>query len=286
MKALNFFTNGYCRTAGSIRMVFFVYTAYLLAGLLLAIPFLALARTAAGNSLLPEELMKGFDATALRELLASGGHSFLYFVKGLVPLMIAFLLLQVYLAGGMIGWVSNPRGRFRVRIFILDSNRYFFRFLKLTIWVLAWQAVIALVIWLAWLILTGSRDLVTDRTLVHSFAIAALVHLLCLLFILMAADLARSSLYLQDSRKSLKALWQSIRLLIRRFSATYPLTLLLILAPGLLVILFYWFRSNITAGNAWILLGVVLIQQLFVLARVFLRTWRLASSFACRAHYQ
>jgi hypothetical protein len=267
-------------------MILLIYAVYLVAGLLLAIPFLALARVAGGNSLLPAELMKGFDATALRELLASGGQVFQFYLKSLIPWMMAFFLLQVYLTGGMIGWISNPRGRFRVRTFLKDSNRLFFGFFKLSIWVLIWQAVIAFIIWLAWVLLAGSRDLVSDRTLVHSFAIAALVHLLCILFILMLADLARSGLYLLDSRKPLKALWQSVKLLVRRFSATYPLTLLLMLAPGLLIILFYWFRSGITAGNAWVLLGVVLIQQLFILARIFFRTWRLASTFSCRAHYQ
>jgi len=70
----------------------------------------------------------------------------------------------------------------------------------------------------------------------------------------------------------------------RRFSSIYLLSLLLFLVPCALILLFYWFRSGVIVNNGWILLGVVMIQQLFILARIFLRIWRLASACACQIH--
>ncbi|MCK9325638.1 MAG: hypothetical protein M0P69_09090 [Bacteroidales bacterium] len=284
MKAITLYIRGYDRASKSFRMLFLIYAAYLVAALLLAIPFLSLAKGMGANSMLPAELMNGFDATVIRELMASGGPAFAVYIKGFLPWMIAFLLLQVYLTGGMVAWVSNPWGRFQFQTFVRESNRLFIRYLKLISWIVIWQIITAMVIWLAWSILVGTQELISDQTLVITVIVAGIIHLMSLLFILMAADLARSSLFLQDSQKSLKTLWQSVKLQFRRFSSIYLLSLLLFLVPCALILLFYWFRSGVIVNNGWILLGVVMIQQLFILARIFLRIWRLASACACQIH--
>lgn len=279
MKAFSSFLYGASTAAKSLRMILVVYLCYLGITLLLAIPFYGLFRSAAGNSLLPDSLLRGFDATALRELLASGGKAFAFYLKAFMPWIFLFFLLQVYLSGGIFSWVSNPRGRFTLQLFNNHGRRFFWRFLKLSLYFLVIQLITGLVLYLPYILFTAGATGLTDAEVMRPLIVIMAGHLVILVFIFLLSDLVKSRIFQQDSPKVLKTISKCLKLAFKRFFSFYFLGLLLLLAPVFLLAGFYLFRSSIGVGTSGMIFLVFVIQQVVIFIRVFLRVWRLAAVY-------
>jgi hypothetical protein len=260
-------------------MILLIYLSYLVIALLLAIPFFGLFRSATGNSQLPGSLMNGFDATAIRELLASGGKMFAFYLKAFFPWILIFLLFQIYLNGGILSWVSNPRGKFSINRFHANGRKYFWRFLKLAVYFIIVHLIIGLIIYLPYFLTTGSDSNLTDRQIMNPLFIYIGVHALVLVFIFMWSDLAKSGLYCEDSPKVLKTIFRGLKIAFRRFFSFYLLGLLLLIIPTLAFIGFYLIRSGFVVNTTGLILIVFILQQVLVLIRVLFRTWRLAAVY-------
>jgi hypothetical protein len=279
MKVIPSYLYGFSAALKSFRMIALIYLSYLGITLLLAFPFYFLFRSAAGNSQLPDSLMQGFDATAFRELLANGGKGFAFYLKGFLPWVFLFLLIQVYLNGGVLSWISNPRGKFSISSFHRHGRKYFWRFLKLTFYFLIIHLIIFLILYIPYGLVTGSQEALTDQQQIRPLVFLICGHAVLLVFILLLSDLVKSRLFEQDSRKVLKTLFSCLKMALRHFFSFYFLGLLLLVVPLLLIAGFYLFRSSFAVSTAGLILLMFLIQQLVVLLRVFLRVWRLAGVY-------
>jgi hypothetical protein len=279
MKAISSLLYGFSASLKSIRMILLIYLSYLVIALLLAIPFYGLFRSAAGNSQLPDALMNGFDATTIREILANGGKFFGFYLKAFLPWIIVFLMFQVYLNGGIFSWVSNPRGKFNFSLFHQHGRKFFWRFLKLTVYFLIIHLIIGLILYLPYIIISGSQEGLTDRQVMEPLAFIIGGHLILLVFLFLLADLTKSRLFEQDSRKVLKTIFKCIVMAFRRFFSFYFLGLLLMVLPLTLFAVFYLVRKSMVANTSGIILCVFIIQQVMIFIRVYLRVWRLASAY-------
>ncbi|MFA5814410.1 MAG: hypothetical protein WC865_02170 [Bacteroidales bacterium] len=280
MKAISSFLYGFSAAIKSLRMLLLIYLSYLVIAILLAIPFYGLIRSAAGNSQLPDSLMNGFDATAIRELLDNGGKAFGFYLKAFMPWIFAFLLFQVYLSGGIFSWVSNPRGKFTISFFHQHGRKYFWRYLKLAVYFLIIHLIIGLILYLPYLLTTGSREGLTDQQIVCPFLFIMGGHLILLVFVFLLADLVKSRLFEQDSRKVFKTIFKCLKMAFRRFFSFYFLGLLLLVFPLVLFAGFYLIRSSILVNTAGTILFIFVIQQVMIFLRIFLRVWRLAATYS------
>jgi hypothetical protein len=279
MKAIASYTNGFNAALRSIRMILLIYAGYLVIALLLAIPFFGMFRAASGNSELPGSLLQGFDATAIRELLVNGGGLFRFYLNAVLPWMVAFLLFQVFLGGGIFYWVSNPRGKFSISEFNRHSIRYFWRFLKLTVYMLVVHVVISLVLYVPYVLVTGARTGLTDEQVVRPLLFLAGFHLLLLIFLFLLADVAKSRIFLLDTPKVLKTLFRCFKIAVKHFLSFFLLGFLLVLAPAAVYILFYLFRSPAIAGSFGSILLIFVMQQVMIAIQVTLKVWRQASAY-------
>jgi hypothetical protein len=279
MKAITSYLHGFATAARSLRMIAWIYLGYLIIALLLAIPFFGLFRMAAGNSLLPDSLLGGFDATAIREILADSGKAFAFYLEGFMPWIIAFLLFQVYLAGGSLSWISNPRGKFRLNGFHEHGLKFYWRFLKLTFYFVIIQIITALILYVPYILVTGSQTGLTDEAVVRPLVMIMAGHLILITFLLLWSDLVKSRLFEQDSRKVLKTMFRCLRMAVRRIFSFYFLGIILLLAPVALFAGFYLLRSSMVADTTGLIIVLFLVQQLMILARVYLRIWRLSSVY-------
>jgi hypothetical protein len=277
MKAISSLKTGFNSALKSLRMVLFIYLSYLAIALLLAIPFYSLFRSAAGNSQLPDSLLNGFDATAIREILMSGGKYFAFYLKAFFPWIIAFLLFQVYLNGGIFSWIANPRGKFPVVLFHQHSSKYFWRFLKLSFYFLIINLIISLILYVPYALITGSKEGLTDAQTMRPFIIVISIHMLLLVFLFLLSDLVKSKIFLQDSRVVLKNMWRCFKLAIRHFFSFYFLGLLCLLLLVAIFAGFYLFRSSVPTDTSGMILLVFLVQQVMIFLQIFLRVWRLGS---------
>ncbi|MCX6223515.1 MAG: hypothetical protein NTV01_01960 [Bacteroidia bacterium] len=279
MKAISSFLYGFSAAWKSLRMIMLIYLSYLVIALLLAIPFYGLFRSLAGNSQLPDSLMNGFDATAIRELLNNGGKLFGFYLKGFLPWILAFLLFQVYLNGGIFSWVSNPRGKFSISLFHVHGRKYFWRYLKLIIYFLVIHLIIGLILYIPYGLTTGSQVGLTDQQVMRPLFFLMGGHLILLVYIFLLADLVKSRLFEQDTRKVLKTIFKCLKMSLKRLFSFYFLGLLLLALPLALFAGFYLVRSSIIDNATGIILFVFVIQQVIIFLRIFLRVWRLATTY-------
>jgi len=279
MKALTSFSYGASAASKSLRMTLYIYFAYLAIALLLAIPFFSLFKSAAGNSQLPDSLMNGFDATAIRELLASGGKYFGFYLKSLLPWIIAFFLFQIYLNGGIFWWVANPRGKFSIAQFQQFSRKYFWRYLKTSFYFLIINLIVALILYVPFFIgILGSKGL-TDQQIMRPLLVLAVFHALLLVYIKILADVVKSAVFEQDTRKVWKSITRSLKTSWKRFWSFYLLGWLLLVLPLIVYLGFFLLRSTMTVSTTGMILFVFLMQQITVFLMLFLRVWRLAAVY-------
>ncbi|HBB92266.1 MAG TPA: hypothetical protein DC042_11260 [Bacteroidales bacterium] len=279
MKTISAYIHGAKTAWRSLRLTLFIYLSYLGIALLIAIPFFGLFRSATGNSELADGLMKGFDATIIREILVSKGQMFRVFIQGLFPWLIGFALLQVYLTGGIYSKIASPGGRSNVSGFHKSSIRFFWRFLKLTVYFLIIHILLGLILYLPYLIITGVHTNLTDKQVVVPFLILLTSHLVILNFIFTWSDLVKSAIYEQDSRKVFKGIFRCLKMALRNFFRLYLLGILLALAPAAAAAAYYLLRSGVTVDTTGHIMLFLLIQQMFIMLRVFFRIWRLSAVY-------
>jgi hypothetical protein len=279
MKAISAYIHGFKTAVKSHRLALLIYLSYLLIALLVAIPFYGLFRSAAGNSTLANGLMKGFDATIIREMLASGGDLFRVYLKAFLPWMVAFALLQVYLTGGIFSWISNTRDKFSLAEFSRQGRRFFWRFLKLMFYFLVINLILCLILYLPYVLIISPNSDLTDKQIVVPLIWLAAIHFVLLLFIMLWSDLVKSYLYEQDSLKVFRGIFRVFRMAVRKFFSFWFLGILLMLAPAILFIVYYMIRQAFNADTLGLIIMVFIIQQVFILLRVCIRIWRLSSVY-------
>ncbi|MCD6346070.1 MAG: hypothetical protein J7L96_01490 [Bacteroidales bacterium] len=275
MKTIQAYLNGYKTAWKSKKLISTVYLFYLTIALLIAIPFYRLFVSISGNSLLPDELLHGFDMTVLADLIRDGGKVFLVYLKGAWPWVIAFLILGTWMAGGIINWISAPRGKFRLGVFFTANNKYFWRFLRVAAYALALQLIIGFLVYVIPVILI-SKDGLTDQYIVRTLGITIAIHLLIVILISLIADFTRFRLFHEASNKVLKVGWKSAGFVIRKVLSLYLLYLMWLIIPIVLIIAFYLFRVDMQIDTIGLVAIVFILQQVFIWIRYFTRIQRLA----------
>jgi hypothetical protein len=242
----------------------------LILALLLVIPFYRLFNSVAGASLLPDELLKGFDATAFGEFLRDGGQAFKFYLKGLFPWMILFLMLGVFFQGGIISWISNDRGRFSTKEFVSKCVTYFWAFTKTCFYTLIIQLLFAVLVYLPISLIIG-RDNLTDEYIGKTLIVGVSIHLILLIYGTMIAEYTRFFIYRTGNKKVLKSLWKAIKFSLRRFLKLFGMYLMWMIIPLALFLGFYLIRNNWNVNNGLMILFLFLIQQVFIWLRFLLK---------------
>ena len=279
MKTIQSYIKSWPITFRNLALTSWIYLIYLAVALLLAIPFYRLFSAATADHVLGVSLLHDFSATAMGDLLRHDGKSFLFYIKGLWPWLIAFWLFGIFLYGSIISRVANARGRFSVRDCFAAGRAYFGRFIRLSVYVLITQLILLIASVLVFNLLTRGDGL-TDAYLMKTFAVIAGVYLIFFITFSLVADVARFILYRENSRsKVLKSLWRSIVFVIRRWPAVWLLYLLWVLLPAGLIVLYYLVRPGIQIETTASILLLFAIQQAFIWLRFMFRIQKQAMLF-------
>ncbi|MEA1877056.1 MAG: hypothetical protein U9N86_09325 [Bacteroidota bacterium] len=270
MKTLNSYKYSFSLSWRSKKLTSIVYLAYLIIALLLTIPFYKLFSSISEYSLLPANLLKGFDATAFGDLIRDSGKVFQVYFKGLLPWLIVFWLFGTFFYGGIIDWIANPKGSLRLRSFLDKSTKYFWRFLRIAFYILIVQVVFAFLIYLIPVILIGKEGM-TDQYIVRTLTIGILIHLVFMITISLIADFTRFGLYQKSHHKVLREMWKSFKFVFRHLGSLWMIYLMWVIMPIALMVLFYFIRTSMNIDATGLIIGLFVIQQVFVWLRFCLR---------------
>jgi len=280
MKAIRSYFKGLSIAFRSLRMVTWIYLFLFVVAVITTIPFIRLVNDMTGNSLLPDRLINGFDATALHDMLKTGGKSLLFYLKGWWPLVAGFMLIQIWFNGGILYRVSNPNGPFKIAAFLRSAHNHFWRFLKLAVALWAIYLLLALLIFLPAMLLISLKESPTDQWIVHIVLFSFVIYLILVLLLNISGDIAKITLFNDSKTKVVKYLWRSIKFMISRFFSLILLDLMLLVLPVLVLIGYYLLKKDVITDTTGLILLFFVIQQMLIWLKSFFRIWRLGSLFS------
>jgi len=246
----------------------------------LAAPFLLLIQQDVGRSFLGNTL-RGLDVAWLAELvyraraLPSLATGILLAGAGL------YLLLTVFLSGGLAGRLVTEGEKISLEGFCGDAGRFFWRYFRLFL--------LSLPFYLLGLGLAGrlaaaatgawSKTAVTEWTAILASNLSLLVSILALTIVQMIFDYAKVLIAADDERRVLKGLGHALRFLGRRFLGAWGLYLLTTFVFVLGGVVFLAVTNVLPSHGPAAALAGVAWGQAFIVFRVATRTLYFGTSF-------
>lgn len=263
----------------SLKMTFLIYSINLALALLVVFPFLGTLKSGFGDSMLPDALLKGFDFTSLVEFL-SNFKSIGGFIAQARWMIVFYLIVSVFMSGGIL-FIINNKEKFSVISFLNGSVLYFFRFFKLFVYMLIFNLLVAVVVYmpLYFIVDSASATVTSEASLFYIVLFGVIIHLVLFIILQMIAYYTKIRIVSEGSRKVFRSIFKSIKFVFKHFTSTLTLFVLQLIIPMLLLIVIFFFNDAIGMTSGFTILVMFIIQQAFVISRVFTRIWLYGSQY-------
>lgn len=280
LKALQ---QGFKQTWRYKTIVFFLYFLTVLLALLVAYPFKNLLESTVGHSMMIADLVKGFDYTFLNDFKNAYGTGLLPIIDQSIAVIVLYLLLFIFLTGGIIAtFVQQPK-QYNRRIFWEQSAHFFGPFLRLTLYFLIIHGII-LGIFL-FIFYTSSNglspfSLENEGTIAINFKRIVPCYILIAAAVFMWQDYTKIFLVQQPQLWIYQALWAALQFLWSTFRQSYGLYLINLGLWALVVWVHYQLTKNIVYQDSLDIWYSFLLSQLFILNRLIVKLINLSSAVA------
>ncbi len=271
MSALRSFRRGTARIWLHKRLILWLYLINLAFAAVLVYPFrTVLGRL--GRTDLSDEFVSGFPVDTALEFWAKNAVAFKSLGYSAIALGVAYLIANIFLAGGIVATVSVER-RVSLRRFFNDASRYFFRYVRLFV-LFAVVVVLAGLCYEEWLS-DAVEDLreqaVTGRqsTLIGLGVFAAWLVLLA--FTLMVFDYAKIRIVVEKRRSVFLAALLALAFSIRRLPRAVGLFCLNLAVVVLLFAVYLFVENLFSNATTSSIVGLFVVQQLLILGRIWMK---------------
>jgi hypothetical protein len=228
MSIIKLFGQGFRAAVRERRMLVLLWFVSVLFSIVVVAPFYFLLESQFSRSLIGERLFAGTEVLWLGDLI--------YKFQALPPLLsgcligsgVLFLLLLVFLSGGIIGRIAAAEERFTLGKFFGDCGRYFGRFFRVFLLSLVGYFLIFGLIgrFLSLPFRLWSKGASTQWTPFLSSTFRLLVLLLLFSIVRMFFDYVKITLVVENSRKTLRTTLRNFGFIGRRFFQAWSLYLL------------------------------------------------------------
>jgi hypothetical protein len=304
MKAIINFMKGSTNTRKAARMILLLLIVNLAFSLVLALPMYHSLKDSFGDSLVGEQMAKGFDylwweefrdeAEGLEKtfnpsIIGKGailnnleGLLMMRFL-GLPPIVLLvgllYIILHTFLAGGMLTILSPNEVKFSLGKFFRGAGSHFFRFFLLML--LSWLFFI-LFPFMSFGILGSILENVRENAFseITPFYLGLVfnaVVLVLFLFIQMVFDYGRITVVLEESRNVLKATFRAFGFVFGHLGSTLGLFYLLFLVQVAVTLVYIFIQAHIPQSHFWGVLIAFLFQQMFIYSLIWVRCWLYSS---------
>jgi hypothetical protein len=264
------------------RLIAILWVVNIVYAAVVAFPLFILAQTELGHSYLGSNV-RPFDLMWLGEAGLKYQGSMPAVIGGLVVAGLLFLVLYVFLNGGIIGRLLDREGRATIPAFFGDCGRYFWRFVRLF---LASLVFLILTFGVILRLLSALLNLWIENAWTQwPSVILGNLHFLAALLLLsvvhMVFDYARIAVVADEETKVLRALRQALNFLKKRFFRSWALYLLIVAGFVAGTVFFYAVFGLLSGPTVlFVLLGFVWMQL-----NVLFRIWVKALFFAAQAEF-
>lgn len=280
MKILNAYIEGFKRAFSSRKIAAIIYGSTLFLAFMIILPFKNVMINNFGENPQVYKLLNDFNFTTYVDLINNYGDLINPFITVMFWMGAFYFFFTLFFAGGLIKFFEVSSIKSKAQTFFSGCAKYFFRFLRLGLYVLLIQLILFTVIFFIFNMIFEPMSKSSPEPQLFTFIVVwASIHLLFFLFISIVSDYAKIFLVKDDSKKVWRALWTAFKFSLKKIYLTYPLYILLLIFPLLLTIFYLWIESAVGMTNALTVLIMALIQQLIIFARLFAKVWILGSEY-------
>jgi hypothetical protein len=191
---------------------------------------------------------------------------------------LAMVVVQCFLAGGVLTLARDPRERFSLGMFMLGAGRWFLPFLRLLPFLALWLFALY---WVNRALNLGFERLFEEEHREKwALGMAGVKQALVLLFWFFGSvvlDFARVRAVALGDRRMLLGFLAGLNFVLRHFFSTLCLSGFLALLGVAFFAGYLWLVHVGLGASRWLALTTVALQQALVLVQHFLRVWRASS---------
>lgn len=208
----------------------------------------------------------------VRWQLNPGQFSLLFFIS------LLYVCVNTFLAGGFVGVYSKDY-RSSFPEFLMDGARYFGKFFRLTLVALIVYYIFFAVIvdWVNNSIAEWTQLGASESIPYLYYMMRNIVVLLLMSFLFMVFDYARIRMVVDDRTSALGSSLAGARFAVPHLARTYGLYLLLTVIGILLILVYALLEQLIPQDSYWPLVFLFIAQQLYMIARLWLKATFYAS---------
>jgi hypothetical protein len=282
MNIFNSYSFGLKSASKSKKMVTVIYAVIFLLAMVIALPFHSVLSGLAGNTMELNPLLRHFNYSIYSDFMNSSGKYIKPFITAAIWMGAFYYLFTVFFTGGILNILSNESRKFSITGFLSGCGEYFFRYLRLGIYLLLVQFVAGIIVFLPLSkILSNNYDSTQhEASLIYIFIAGATVFAIIFILILIAGDYAKIILFRNNSKKVIKALLKSFGFVFRNLFSTYALFVILFLVSVFLFLIYLLIDSSPGMISTVTILIMFIVQQMFVWLRVFIKIWLLGSELS------
>ena len=279
MKTIKAFIKGFREAYRQKKIVTIIYSITLLLALSIIFPF----KTIITNNfeLRPQvyKLLGDFDFTVIADLLNSKGNLIYPFVTLFFWIGALYFFFAVFFAGGVLRLMMEKFDAPRGTAFFSGCSKFFFRFLRLGIYILLIQFVSAGFIALLFLIVSLITENGSEPAQFYVPIIWGGIQIVVLCFWLIVSDYAKIILVKDDSKKVWRAIGTGLMFTVKNIFSTCSVFLLSIFLPLLFTLLYLLIDSVIGMKNEITILLMFVLQQLMIWFRFFAKVWLIGGEY-------
>ncbi len=274
------FLRAFTLTRQSARIVLWIYGTNALLSLLILLPAYATLGAGAGHSMAFTRLLDGFDYTVYSDFMAKSGVA----VDALLSvgrwLSILWLVLNVFLAGGILLRFAQPGEPIRASTFLAGCAQYFSRFAGLLGVVMLFSGLLFFIVLLVGTLAGAALyNTVTEQELFYVGIVTLIVGVLVGALVFCIGDYAKVLQFRQDDHNPFRAFGRAGRFVLAHPGQTFGPYLLLI-AIGTASFGLYFLIDDLIGMHNWpTIIILFVVQQGLIAARIFLKVWSLGTAY-------
>lgn len=253
------------------KFVLIIYIVQLVLGISVAFMSYLQFDSAIGNSLELNRLAKGFDRSIWSDMINEFPELIAQIQNQFFIVILIYLIVSVFLHAGLLGAIA--KGKNSVTYFFIASKNYFLKFLGIALVSILKMIFVLAAIWMPFVNWMGNplETFHSDKTFILTVIGLLVLSTILILMIWLWSVLSRYQMI--NGRSFITAMRSGWLILMRHFLRYFMIGVGLIVLHALVSWFYTWVVDDWGAETWFYLLALILLQQLFSIARIYLRVF-------------
>jgi len=264
---------GITATFKRTKILFLLYIFTLLFALTAALPFKSAIANDIDSSMAAFKLLKDFDYPTYTNFMHLFGNTIKPLYKVALFLGVFYTIFSVFFSGGIISSFVNKEKSASLSKFWADSWTYLSRFFRLFIYILILQIIVALLVFfpVAAIISSINSSIQSEATYFYIAITGVIIYLFLLTIIILISDYTKIMMINDKALRPFRTMIRSFAYVFRHFFSVYGMNLLFIISGIILFIIYFFISDKVGMTSGFTIFVMFLIQQLFIICRLFLK---------------